>query len=227
MNEHIVDTSPMQIVDLSHELRSGMQVYPGDPQVVITSALNVDEHGVNVLSLHLGSQSGTHLDSPFHVLNELAPLDELDLRRFVGRACLVDATGLSPRSEIPHERFSTLDLANCSIVLVRTDWSDHFGTGTYLAHPYPSAASLEFLLARGISTIALDFLSLDRTPDDPADATLENHYLWCRANGIIAENLTNLRSVTAETPFVSLLPINLGASDGALIRAVALSGFDE
>ena len=214
----------MQIVDLSHELRSGMQVYPGDPEVVITPALNVDEHGVNVLSLHLGSQSGTHLDSPFHVLNELETLDELDLRRFVGRACVVDATGLGRRSEIPHERFSEVDYVGCSIVLVRTDWSDYFGTSTYLAHPYPSPSSLEFLLARGISTIGLDCLSLDRTPEDPGRITLENHYLWCRANGIIAENLTNLRSITAETPYVSLLPIKLGASDGALIRAVALSG---
>ena len=204
-----------------------MQVYPGDPEVVITSALNVDEHGVNVLSVHLGSQSGTHLDSPFHVLNELATLDELDLRRFVGRACVVDATGLRPRSEIPHERFSDVDYSRCSIVLVRTDWSDHFGTSAYLAHPYPSASSLEFLLARGISTIGLDCLSLDRTPDDPARATLESHYLWCRANGIIAENLTNLRSISAATPYVSLLPIKLGSSDGAPIRAVALSGLVE
>ena len=204
-----------------------MQVYPGDPEVVITSALNVDEHGVNVLSLHLGSQSGTHLDSPYHVLKELATLDELDLGRLVGRAVVVDATGLDPRSEIPHERFDEVDYSRCSIVLVRTDWSDYFGTGRYLAHPYPGVTSLEFLLARGISTIALDCLSLDRTPEDPAEATLVSHYLWCRANGIIAENLTNLRSVTVETPYVALLPIKLGASDGAPIRAVAFSGFHE
>ena len=217
----------MKIVDLSHELRSGMQVYPGDPEVTVTSALNVDQHGVNVLALHLGSQSGTHLDSPYHVLNELATLEELDLRRVVGRAVVIDATGMGPRSEIPHERFEEVDYSRCSVVLVRTDWSDYFGSAAYLAHPYPGVASLELLLARGISTIALDCLSLDRTPEDPAGATLENHYLWCRANGIIVENLTNLRSVTAETPYVSLLPLKLGASDGAPIRAVAFSGFNE
>lgn len=83
----------MKIVDLSHELRSGMQVFPGDPEIVIRPALNVDEHGVNVLSLHLGPQSVTHLDSPLHVLSELATLDELDLRRFIERACVVDASG--------------------------------------------------------------------------------------------------------------------------------------
>jgi hypothetical protein len=216
----------MKIVDLSHEVKNGMQVYPGDPEVVIESALNVDEHGVNVLSLHLGSQSGTHLDSPFHVLNELATLDELDLSRFVGRACIVDATDLEPRSEIPHERFTSASYNDCSIVLVRTDWSDHYGSEHYLAHPYPTLESLRYLLGLGITTIALDFLSLDRTPENPKDATLENHYLWSKENGIIAENLTNLRNIDEETPFVSLLPIKLGSSDGAWIRAIALSGLE-
>lgn len=216
----------MQVVDLTHELRSGVQVYPGDPEVTMTPALTVGDHGVNVLSLHLGSQSGTHVDAPFHVLDELATLEELDLARFVGRAAVVDATGLDPRSEIPHRRFGETDYEGCSIVLVRTDWSDYFGTPTYLAHPYPAPSSLEFLLARGVSAIALDCLSLDRTPDDPGEACLDNHYLWCRANGIIAENLTNLRSVSAETPYVSLLPMRLGPSDGAPIRAIAFSGFD-
>jgi kynurenine formamidase len=216
----------MKIVDLSHEVRNGMQVYPGDPEVVIESALNVDEHGVNVLSLHLGSQSGTHLDSPFHVLSELATLDQLDLTRFVGRACVVDATGLEPRSEIPHKQFTSVTYEDCSIVLLRTDWSDYFGTEHYLAHPYPALESLRYLLGLGITTIALDFLSLDRTSENPKDATLENHYLWSKENGIIAENLTNLRNVNEETPFVSLLPIKLGASDGAWIRAIALSGLE-
>ena len=216
----------MKIVDLSHEVRTGMQVYPGDPEVVIEPALNVDEHGVNVLSLHLGSQSGTHLDSPFHVLNELETLDKLDLSRFIGRACVVNATGLAPRSEIPHERFTDVSYSGCTIVLVRTDWSDHFGSEHYLAHPYPTLESLQYLLDLGIRTIALDFLSLDRTPENPKDATLENHYLWSRENGIIAENLTNLRNVDEQTPFASLLPIKLGASDGAWIRAIALSGLE-
>ena len=215
----------MQIVDLSHEIRTGMQVYPGDPDVRITTALNVDEHGVNVLSIHLGSQSGTHVDSPFHVLKGLATLDQLELSKFVGRACIVDATGLSPRSEIPHELFLATNYTGCSIVLVRTDWSDYFGTPEYLAHPFPSMSSLALLRDVGVTTIALDFLSLDCTPENPSESTLENHYLWSRANGIIAENLRNLRSITAATPYVSLLPINLGASDGAWIRAVALSDF--
>ena len=63
--------------DLSHPLRTGMPVYPGDPAVAVGPALTVDADGVNVLALHLGSQSGTHVDAPFHVDDALPDLDAL------------------------------------------------------------------------------------------------------------------------------------------------------
>lgn len=216
----------LEIVDLSHPIHSGMQVYPGDPQVVIEPILHAETDWVNVLSVHMGSQSGTHIDSPFHVLNELATLDQIPLQRFIGPWVLVDATGLSPRSPIPHERFTAHNYGTSSIVLVHTDWSKHFGTTEYLAHPYPTLESLEFLLERGVRTIALDFLSLDMTPEDSADAKLDNHYLWSRAEGVIGENFTNFAKLTSATPFISLLPLNMGASDGGPVRAVAISSLD-
>jgi len=214
----------MELIDLSHELRTGMMVYPGDPEVSIDSALTVASDQVNVLSLHLGSQSGTHLDSPFHVRDDFATLDRIPLERFLGRFALVDATGLAPFQPIPHERFTSVVYDGCTIVLVRTDWSDVFGDASYLQHPFPTEASLRFLLDQGVRTIGLDFLSLDKTPAPGDEGTLANHVLWSELEGIIVENLTNLRALTSATRFVSLLPLKLGASDGAPIRAVAMDG---
>lgn len=216
----------MTIVNCSHPLVSGMQVYPGDPEVDISIALEASRDGVNVLRLHMGSQSGTHVDSPFHVRNDLPTLDQLDLRLFMGRAVVVDATGLEPRATIPHERFTSVDLAAARIVLVRTDWSQYYGSAHYLAHPAPSLSSLAYLLDHGIHTIGLDCLSLDITPDDPLEATLTNHYLWSEAGGVIGENFTNLVAVTSATPYVSMLPLHLGASDGAPVRAIAFDTLD-
>jgi arylformamidase len=215
----------MKIVDCSHRLHTGMQVFPGDPAVEITPALTVANEGVNVLSLHFGSQTGTHVDSPFHVRDDLATLDQIPLTQFVGRYTLVDATGLDDRAVIPMERFEAHSHFE-SIVLVRTDWSDYFNSDRYLAHPVLDGPTIEFLLGQGVRTIGLDFLSLDATPEDVSTMTLENHYRWSEEGGIIIENLTNLRALSDDTPFVSLLPLKLGASDGAPIRAVATSHFD-
>ena len=209
------------IVDLTHVLFSGIQIYPGDPEVNISQALNVEKDFVNVLSVNMGSQSGTHVDSPFHVLSDGKKLNEVDLSHFMGIGVVIDATELSDRQEIPTQRFTETDLTGASIVLVHTGWSEHFGTKKYLAHPYPNIVSLEYLRAHEITTIALDFLSLDRTPAEREDFTLVNHYFWSQGDGIIGENFTNLAAITVSRPAISMLPLNLGASDGAPVRAIA------
>lgn len=211
----------MSIVDLSHELHSGMQVYPGDPEVHIEPALCVANDGVNVLHLRMGSQTGTHVDSPFHVRDDLPTLDEVDLGYFVGRARILEALNCEPRSVIDDEVFFSADIEGCSIVLLRTDWSDHFGSDVYLQHPAPSPRALRHLLDQGVHTIGLDCLSLDITPVRSADFSLENHYLWSESGAIIIENLTNLRALDRSVVTVSLFPLSLGPSDGAPIRALA------
>ena len=73
----------MSWIDLSVPLRTGMPVYPGDPEVRIEPALTVKGHGANVLSLDIGSHSGTHTDAPLHVDNAWDPLERLDRKSVV------------------------------------------------------------------------------------------------------------------------------------------------
>ena len=209
------------IVDLSHVLETGIQVYPGDPLVTINQELTIQEHSVNVLNIHMGSQSGTHIDSPFHVFTDGKKLNEIDLNRFMGVGVVIDATDLGDREEIPTGRFLDTDLSGASIALVKTGWSAFFGTDKYLAHPYPNIESLAHLRRHGITTIALDFLSLDRTPGPGEEFTLDNHYFWSVEDGIIGENLCRLEQITHLRPNISMLPLNLGPSDGAPVRAIA------
>ena len=210
----------MRIVDLSHELTTGMQVYPGDPAVTITPALTLAADGVAVLSVHLGSQSGTHVDAPVHIVPGAAALVDLDLSHFIGPCRMVDATGLDDRAPIPDEAFDVVRTGD-RMVVVRTGWSVHFGTDRYLAHPAPTLRSLERLLRLGVHTIALDVLSLDLTPAPGESGTFVNHELWCGQNRVIAENLRGLDQIDTPGAWLSILPLHLGASDGAPVRAVA------
>ena len=67
-----------------------MTTFPGDPDVEIGSALTIERDGVNVLAVHIGSQTGTHVDAPSHVLSDGPRLDELPLDRFIGPAAVAD-----------------------------------------------------------------------------------------------------------------------------------------
>ncbi|RVX37775.1 kynurenine formamidase [Nonomuraea polychroma] len=212
----------MELVDLSVPIETGMPVYPGDPEVSVGPALTVARDGVNVLALHLGSQSGTHVDAPFHIDDALPALDELPLERFCGPAVVVDVRGLPPRSAIGAERFEGLEPA---IVLVATGWSAYWGTDAYQAHPFLTEEAAALLVERGVRTVGIDALSVDPTPaqDFPA------HRVLCGAHAVIAENLTGLeRLLDAQRrgrPIeVFMLPLRLPGADGAPVRALARVG---
>lgn len=217
---------PGELVDLSVPIVSGMPVYPGDPSVVVTPALTIADSGVNVRRLHLGSQSGTHVDAPYHIDDSLPGLERLPLERFTGRAVVLDARGLAPRTAIGPEALPE-GLEPGVVLLIATGWSRYWGEDGYLAHPYPSVELAEAIVAAGVRTVGIDALSVDRTPpqDDPGGLALDVHRVLCGAHAVIAENLTGLDRLPAAQAEgraieVSLFPIRLDG-DGAPVRAVA------
>jgi arylformamidase len=210
-------------------IETGMPVYPGDPQVSVAPALTTARDGVNVLGLHLGSQSGTHVDAPFHVDSSLPTLDELPLSRFAGPAVVVDARGVGARSPIGAGHLAGAlglrDADAAPIVLIATGWSAHWGTGERLAHPFLTEEAAGLLVERGVRTVGIDALSVDPTPAEDFPA----HRVLCGAHAVIAENLTGLdRLLDAQArsrPIeVWMMPLRLDGADGAPVRAVARIG---
>lgn len=218
----------VELVDLSVPIASGMPVYPGDPDVVVTPALTVTNSGVNVGRLHMGSQSGTHVDAPYHFDDLLPRLESIPLERFTGPALVADARGLAPRTPIGPE-FLPDGLAPGTVLLIATGWSRYWGSEEYLAHPYPSAETAEAIVAAGVRTVGIDALSVDRTPPSGDDGhALDAHRVLCGAHAVIAENLAGLDRVVqarreGRAVEVSLFPIRL-EGDGAPVRAVARIG---
>ena len=89
-----------RVVDLSLAIDADTQVYPGDPHVRFAPAATIDKDGFNLLSVEMGSQSGTNCDAPYHFLDGGARIDELDLSLFAGRGVIIDVRGKLPRTSI-------------------------------------------------------------------------------------------------------------------------------
>ena len=219
--------TPSVLYDLSHPVVSAMPIYPGDPEVRITPALTVDVDGVNVLDLHLGSQSGTHVDAPFHIDDALPDLEALPLERFVGPAVLVDARTAAPREALGAALLDPVAplLAPGVVLLIVTGWSKHWGEPAYLKHPWLSVELAARVVELGVRTLGVDALSVDITPDGGA-TSLPSHQVLCGAHVVIAENLTGLAPLldaqrAGLAVHVSLLPIRIAHADGSPVRAVA------
>jgi kynurenine formamidase len=211
-------------VDLSLPLDESTQVYPGDPEPRITVATRIETEGFNLLHVSIGSQTGTHVDAPYHFEAGGLRIDELDLRLFAGPAVLIDVRGVRPRQRIGWAAIEPYAdrLGPGVLAVLQTGWSRHYGTDAYYDNPFLDAGACRRMLELGVRTFLLDAVNIDETPDDehPGEG-FPVHHLIAAAGGVIGENLTNLEAIDFD-PFVSVLPLRLTGADGAPVRAVAL-----
>jgi kynurenine formamidase len=215
----------VRVVDLSHPVRSDTQVYAGDPVPHLEQHSTIARDGFNLMSVSMGSQSGTHVDAPFHFDDDGRRIDELPLNLFVGPAVILDCGDLKGRQEITIESLGEQLSAVQSgdIVLFKTRWSQFYGTDEYFNNPYLNAGLVEHLLSIGVMTFGLDAINIDETPDEEHEGVgFPAHHLIAKAGGVICENLTNLEAIDFERPIVSLLPMKFIGIDGAPVRAVAM-----
>ena len=215
-----------KVVDLSLVVNAATQVYPGDPVPKFAQHSTIERDGFNLLSVSMGSQTGTHVDAPFH-FDAVAPrIDELPLERFIGTGVIVDARSAGARGRITWEYFAGLEdqLVAGTIVLLHTGWSTQYGTDEYFENPFLDAAACARLIELGVRTFGIDAINIDETPDaDHPGEGFPVHHLIADVAGVISENLTNLVSIDFQDPLISLLPIAFEAADGAPVRAVALN----
>lgn len=214
------------ITDLTHPLVSGMQIYPGDPEVRVASAASLDDDGAVVHRLHLGTHSGTHLDAPSHSIAGGDTVERIALGRLFAPLHLVYVTALArPRQRIElGEVAAQLDAIEAgAIVVFRTDWSERFGQPDYLDHPFLDPAIAKRLLEVGVSVVGVDTLSPDQTDASAASAGLPFHEAFLGEGGVIIENLVGLAAVdTTRRPWLSALPLPFAGLDGSPVRAVAV-----
>ena len=214
-----------QVVDLSLVVNAATQVYPGDPEPHFAPHSTIKCDGFNLLSVSMGSQTGTHVDAPYHFDDSAPKLDELPLDRFIGTGVIVDATAAGARGRITWKYFEGVEdrLAPGAIVLLHTGWSAHYRSDKFFENPFLDAEACARMIALGVRTFGVDAINIDETPDDghPGEG-FPVHHLIADVAGVISENLTNLESIDFHAPLISLLPIAFEAADGAPVRAVAL-----
>jgi kynurenine formamidase len=225
----------MKIIDLSHTIHDGIQIYPGDPVPSIKPGLTHEKDYCHVEVLTLGSHTGTHIDAPYHFLKKGKKIDEFPVQRFVGDGVQIDLTAKSDRDLIepgdiePYES----EIAEGDFVVLRTGRDKYFGTPRYYLHPYLSTAGAELMVKMGISLVGIDAMNVDPTYYGSIESELSAkdlpveeeygypvHDILLGNDILIVENLCNLDKIKAVKGFYSFLPLKLKNSDGSPIRAV-------
>ena len=128
------------IVDLSLLLTEMTPVYPGDPVPKITVATTIDKEGYNLFNVFLGSQTGSHVDAPYHFKNDGITIDKVDLKACMGKAVIINVSEKKSMEAIEVSELTPYEksIKEAEIVLFRTDWYKKAGTEEFYEHPYLS-----------------------------------------------------------------------------------------
>lgn len=206
--------------DLSHPIRDGMMVYPGDPGVAIGPALSIDLHGVAVARIEMGSHTGTHVDAPAHTVRGGRTMAQVSLDELVGEAIVLRVPDAAAGESYGWGDFvidGGLPETLPPIVIVDTGWARWFGDERALWHPFLHADAAGELVHRGMRVLAVDTLSPDRT--DAPDGAFPVHEVVLGGDGLIIENVCGLEGLPSRIR-VGFFPLQLG-DDGAPVRGVA------
>lgn len=210
----------MTYQDLSHPVETEMPVFPGDPPVSVEPHATLPGDGYRVSVVECGSHTGTHVDAPSHTEADGADVDAIDVDRFALDAVLVDCRGLAPRAAIGPDMLPATD---ADLLVVHTDWDEHWGEASYFDHPFLAPEAAAFCVDQGYD-VAIDALNVDPTPTDEPTPNepdgFQAHHALLGQGHLVFENLTGLGSVPERFEFLGF-PLKLAAADGAPIRAVA------
>jgi len=208
-----------RIIDLSHDIVHQMPVFPADPAVGILSHHTHKNTGYCVTQVIMGTHTGTHVDVPLHKLAGGESVDEIPLEKFMGRALVIDLGFLEEGEEIALEHIKKYaeDINKCNIVILKTNWSGHFGREDFFSgFNGISEEAAEWLSNQNITMIVLESPSVHPTEH------VKIHEYFLKKGIIILEALNNLDIIKGRFVDFYAVPLKLKGLDGSPVRAFAV-----
>lgn len=200
-------------IDISMPIYSGMVVWPGDSVVQVERTLFLERGDpFNLTHCSFTAHTGTHMDAPRHFLREGAPMDALALDAVLGPCRVIEVHDEEAvrTAELPDS------LQRGERVLFKTHNSSRYINSQrfYENFVYVSKEAAQALVAAGVQTVGIDYLSVGGFHHD----TAETHLILLGAGIWIIEGL-DLSAVEPGRYELACLPLRLVGADGAPARA--------
>lgn len=202
-------------IDVSRKLFNGMPVWPGDqPFEYELSAQISDESVVNIGRVTMSTHTGTHVDAPYHFLDDGSRIIDLDINLFIGDVLVVKSTG---RESVTASWLNSVDLSRVTRVFIRTDsWTDPNSFPENFTYINPEVAQI--LGRAGVRLLGVDVPSVDEvnSKDLLAQRALAEQ-------GITILEGLDLSLVEQGMYEMVALPLALEVADGSPVRVALRS----
>jgi arylformamidase len=205
----------MKLHDVTVAISNDLPVYPGDPAIQITRVMSLEKGDIaRVSHLSFSTHIGTHIDPPYHFMQDGKPADELPLDVFIGPARVVD---VGEARVIDAALLSRFDLDGVTRLLFKTRNSRFWRETNEFQKDfvYLETDGAESLVERGVRLVGIDYLSIEKFDFDKPTT----HWTLLGAGVVIVEGL-DLSEIGAGNYELICLPLKIKGGDGGPARVV-------
>ncbi|MDE2785236.1 MAG: cyclase family protein [Chloroflexota bacterium] len=226
-----------RVVDLTHPVKPGIPLWPGDPPVQFETTASIPAEGYFLRRFSMGEHSGTHISMPSALFDQGLGPDSIPPEALIAPAVVIDSrsgASMDPDHALSVEDFAEWErrhgkIAAGSIVLLLTGWGRYWdeperfinlGADGLMHTPGFSSEAVTFLLEERAATgIGIDTHGVDAG----RDTGLEASRAALSRGALVLECLNNLDQLpaTGATLVVGRLPLVGGSGSPASVLALA------
>lgn len=195
----------MKIIDISQEV-FGCEVFPGDDAPRKEEVMRMSKGALyNLTSLHMCAHNGTHVDAPFHFIQDGKTIDEVPLDKMIGLAYVTsyqgEVTAAAAQEMLQKARETDMEAARKILIKGR------------------AIVSVE--AAEVFENAGIDLLGVELQSVGPVEAPMAVHKVLLGAEVVLLEGI-RLGEVREGVYLLNAAPLSLGGADGAPCRAVLI-----
>lgn len=191
------------IYDISQEVFS-CTVFPGDPSPVGRRMETIESGGIcNLTELTMCAHNGTHVDAPYHFIDDGKTIDEMPLDAFVGDCYVVHHTGDVTREDAEN--------------MLEKATANGAGKRILIGGKATVTADAAKVFANG----KIKLIGNESQTVGPENAPKEVHMILLGEEIVLLEGIV-LKDVPEGKYLLNAAPLNLGGCDGAPCRAILI-----
>lgn len=196
----------MKVYDISQEIL-GCVVFSGDPAPRREMLSKIEDGAIcNLSALYMCAHNGTHVDAPYHFLNDGKTVDEISIDKLVGMAYVAHHNGV-------------ITVQDAEDMLLRASHTNEACTKRILV---AGDAVLSLEAAKHFAKQGIYLFGNESQTVGPEEAPMAVHVALLSAEVVLLEGL-RLSSVPEGAYLLSAAPLNISGSDGAPCRAILIS----
>ncbi|HHW21628.1 MAG TPA: cyclase family protein [Clostridiaceae bacterium] len=206
----------MKIYDISMDIYHDMPVYKGktEKRPLFSADSDYRTGSVYETRVEINMHTGTHLDSPYHMLEDGEKLESISLDKVITRCTVLDLTDANDK--ISKADLERKNIKESDFILLKTKNShEDILEGDFI---YLDKSGAEYLRDKKIKGVGIDALGIERNqPDHPA------HKILFKEGIVVLEGL-RLSGIEEGEYFLFAAPIKLKNVEAAPVRAVLVKG---